>query len=61
MSRALSPDAPPELDEDRLRALLGEHGGNVSHAAEAVGLTRQQLYRRLKVLRIDPANFRDGD
>jgi transcriptional regulator of acetoin/glycerol metabolism len=27
---------------------LDAHGGNVSHAALALGLSRQALYRRLK-------------
>jgi transcriptional regulator of acetoin/glycerol metabolism len=27
---------------------LGRHGGNVSHAAKALGLSRSAMYRRLQ-------------
>jgi transcriptional regulator of acetoin/glycerol metabolism len=31
-----------------IRKALDRHGGNVSHAAEALGISRSALYRRLQ-------------
>jgi DNA-binding NtrC family response regulator len=39
-------------------ALLAEHGGNVSHAAKAAGIFRQNLQKKLRQLGIDPRSFR---
>ena len=39
-------------------ALLAEHGGNISHTAQAAGLYRQNLQKKLKQLGIDPRDFR---
>ncbi len=39
-------------------ALLAEHGGNVSHAARAAGIYRQNLQKKLRQLEIDPRSFR---
>ncbi len=53
-----APDRPPgERSDDadergRIEALLLEHGGVVARAAEALGLTRQALYRRMERLGI---------
>jgi DNA-binding NtrC family response regulator len=38
--------------------LLTEHGGNISHAARAAGLYRQNLQKKLKQLGIDSRDFR---
>lgn len=40
----------PHDERARLRLLLARHGGNVSRAAEEVGLSRQALYRRMEKL-----------
>jgi DNA-binding NtrC family response regulator len=37
-----------EVEELLIRKALTRHGGNVSHAAEALGLSRSALYRRLQ-------------
>ncbi len=47
-----------EVPRSELERLLGEHQGNVSRVARALGLTRQRLYRRLEVLEIDVRSFR---
>jgi DNA-binding NtrC family response regulator len=45
----------PLEDAERhiIRRALERHGGNVSHAAEALGLSRSALYRRLQKFGID--------
>jgi transcriptional regulator of acetoin/glycerol metabolism len=35
------------LDEDMIRRVLAEHGGNVSAAARVLGIARNTLYRKL--------------
>lgn len=37
-----------EVEELLIRKALARHEGNVSHAAEALGLSRSALYRRLQ-------------
>ncbi|HPT25263.1 MAG TPA: sigma-54 dependent transcriptional regulator [Bryobacteraceae bacterium] len=37
-----------EVEELLIRKALARHGGNVSHAADALGLSRSALYRRLQ-------------
>lgn len=54
------PEKDETLDDAGLRALMRLHAGNVSAAAREVGLTRQQLYRRLQAAGIDPAAHRDA-
>jgi DNA-binding NtrC family response regulator len=41
-----------EVEEFLIRKALARHDGNVSHAAEALGLSRSALYRRLQRYRI---------
>ncbi|HEY3777642.1 MAG TPA: sigma-54 dependent transcriptional regulator [Rhizomicrobium sp.] len=36
------------LERDTIRRTLEKHGGNISHAARALGLTRPALYRRME-------------
>ncbi|MGH6876727.1 MAG: sigma-54-dependent transcriptional regulator [Rhizomicrobium sp.] len=45
------PDVPQKLDaleRDTIRRALEQHGGNISRAAQALGLTRPSLYRRME-------------
>lgn len=37
-----------EVEKTVIRKAMGKHGGNISHAAEELGLTRASLYRRLE-------------
>jgi DNA-binding NtrC family response regulator len=54
--RAAPPSGPPRLEEMNLeevekhliQRMLARHGGNVSQAANALGLSRSALYRRLE-------------
>ncbi|HEX5631577.1 MAG TPA: helix-turn-helix domain-containing protein, partial [Gemmatimonadales bacterium] len=45
-----------EVEQLLIRRALARHGGNVSHAAKALGLSRSALYRRIDQYRIDPGN-----
>ena len=45
-----SPVAVPSSERDALEEVLRAHGGSVSRAAEALGLSRQALYRRMERL-----------
>lgn len=42
-----------EAEQILIRKALARHGGNVSHAARALGLSRSALYRRLEHFRIE--------
>lgn len=46
------------LQREDWERLLREHGGNVSTVARHLGRSRQQVYRRLRALGIDPDRFR---
>jgi transcriptional regulator of acetoin/glycerol metabolism len=37
-----------DVEEFLIKKALARHSGNVSHAAEALGLSRSALYRRLQ-------------
>ena len=37
-----------DVEREAIRAALAAHGGNVLHAAKALGLSRSALYRRLE-------------
>jgi len=37
-----------EVEKHLIQRMLARHGGNVSHAAGALGLSRSALYRRLQ-------------
>ena len=43
-----------EVEQVLIRKALARHGGNVSHAAKALGLSRSALYRRMEHYRIEP-------
>lgn len=50
-------DLPLEdVEQILIRKALARHGGNVSHAARALGLSRSALYRRLEHFRIESGN-----
>ena len=71
---AFGPDAlPPEIRPSRavatppdvvergwLELRLREHRGNVSSLARAAAQSRQQIYRRITALGLDPDDYRDG-
>jgi len=37
-----------EMEREAIRRALAEHGGNISRAAEALGVTRPALYRKIE-------------
>jgi len=37
-----------EVEKAAIRGVIGKHGGNISHAAKELGLSRTSLYRRLE-------------
>ena len=37
-----------EIERAAVRSALSKHGGNITHAAEELGLTRKSLYRRIE-------------
>jgi DNA-binding NtrC family response regulator len=43
-----------------LEEALRRHGGNISRAAEDIGMYRQQLQQKLQELGIDAGDFRGG-
>jgi transcriptional regulator with PAS, ATPase and Fis domain len=45
-------DAIRSLEKDAIQAALVESGGNISRAASALGIYRQQLQRKIKNLKI---------
>ena len=45
-----------EVGQILIRKALARHGGNVSQAAKALGLSRSALYRRLEHFRIEPGS-----
>lgn len=47
-TRALEEMSLEEVEEFLVRKTLTRHGGNVSHAAAALGLSRSAMYRRLQ-------------
>ncbi len=51
-------DEPGRPSAERLRQLLGRHGGVVSRIAKDLGTHRQQVYRWLERHGLDPADFR---
>jgi len=51
-------EAIDNADRSYLTALLEKHGGNVSHAAQQAGLSRQGMHKLLARHCLDPAEFR---
>ncbi|MEO6446734.1 MAG: sigma-54 dependent transcriptional regulator [Gemmatimonadaceae bacterium] len=43
-----------DVEQLLVRKALGRHGGNVSRAAKALGLSRSALYRRMQQFQIEP-------
>lgn len=54
----LPADSLREADADLIRKCLAEHKGNVSQAAKRLKVSRGLIYRRLKELGIDPADYK---
>ena len=48
------------LDRQFLHRALKRHQGVVTHVADAIRMSRKNLYCRLTRLGIDPARFRPG-
>ncbi|SHI15193.1 sigma-54-dependent transcriptional regulator [Ferrimonas marina] len=46
----VAPRLPSELDQDSITAALARHGGVMARAARTLGVSRQQLYRRMEKL-----------
>jgi DNA-binding NtrC family response regulator len=53
--RAAAPRETEQLSKEVLEASLREAGGNISRAAQSLGLSRQALYRRLERFNLRPA------
>jgi DNA-binding NtrC family response regulator len=49
---------PRKVPRERLEALLKQYAGNVSEVARALGLYREQVYRRCRHYGLDPGQFR---
>ncbi len=54
-------DARAAFEHEYLLEKLRAHGGNISKTAEAVGLARESLSRKLRSLRIDVDKLREAD
>jgi two-component system nitrogen regulation response regulator NtrX len=48
-------DARARFEREFILRQLAEHGGNVSQTAEAIGLERSHLHKKMKALGIEPA------
>jgi two-component system nitrogen regulation response regulator NtrX len=53
-------EAKQRFERAYLLRKLAENGGNISRTAEAIGVERTHLHRRIKVLGIDPDQFAQG-
>ena len=64
---ARPPQEPPALSaQDRARkeellTLLGQHRGNVTAVAKAMGKARMQIHRWMKRYGIDPQDMRESE
>jgi DNA-binding NtrC family response regulator len=54
-ARAAAPRETEQFSKEVLEASLREAGGNISRAAQSLGLSRQALYRRLERFNLRPA------
>ena len=54
----LPADSLRDADADLIRKCLAEYKGNVSQAAKRLKVSRGLIYRRLKELGIDPADYK---
>lgn len=57
-ARATAAGPPPTVDAATLEAALKTHAGRVSDVADALGLTRQQVYRRLRRYGLQADDYR---
>ncbi len=46
-------DALAQIEKDKIRKVLKDCSHNISNAAQALGISRPTLYRRLKIYEID--------
>ncbi|MGQ9688848.1 MAG: sigma-54-dependent transcriptional regulator [Desulfobaccales bacterium] len=53
-------EARAGFEREYLQRKLKEHGGSVSAAAEAIGLERTHLYRKLRALNLEPKREGEG-
>ena len=51
--------AVEELEKKYLLFLLEKYKGNITHVAEAAGLTRRHIHRMLNIYKIDPNKWRE--
>ena len=51
-------ETAPSPERDELATKLSEHGGDVEAVAEAMGISRSQLYRRAQKLGIRVSDFK---
>ena len=51
--------AVDELEKKYLLFLLEKYKGNITHVAEAAGLTRRHIHRMLNIYKIDPNKWRE--
>lgn len=54
-------DVLADTERAVIEQVLARHHGQVSAAAETLGLTRQGLYKKMKRLHVDPARFHADD
>ena len=47
-------EARDRLERDLVKRALREAGGNMTHAAERLGLQRPNLYRKMRELGLEP-------
>jgi DNA-binding NtrC family response regulator len=54
-------DILAETEKSLIRQVLAQHHGQVTASAQALGLSRQGLYKKLKRLGIDASQFQDAE
>jgi transcriptional regulator of acetoin/glycerol metabolism len=57
-SEAVQGDDGDSASREQLIKLLAEHDGNIARVARATGKHRQQIYRWMRKLGLDPSQYR---